>query len=273
MSPPATGRVRTGACGAGRSRPEVLSLPEPERLARTVASALTARLATAQSVHGTASLVLTGGGIGTAVLAQIPTLPPAPEHEPVDWSAVEMWWSDERFVPTGDPRRNESSARQALLDPVGVPDERVHPMPASDTRFPGPEDAAAWYAEQLAAAAPGGQVLPRFDVLLLGMGPEGHVASIFPGSAAARDDRAVVAVRNCPKPPPTRLSMTFSTTNSAAEVWLLVAGQAKATAVATALADADPLSVPAAGVRGINATRWWLDAAAASELPQTESRS
>ncbi|SOC53666.1 6-phosphogluconolactonase [Blastococcus aggregatus] len=241
---------------------------DPEQLAEVVASALTARLAEAQAENRTASLVLTGGGIGTAVLAHLPEVVPLPTREPVDWSAVEVWWSDERFVPADDPQRNELSARQALLELVGVPDQRVHPMPASGVGSMEPEDAAAWYAAQLGAAAPAGRPLPRFDVLLLGVGPEGHVASIFPRSSAARDDRAVVAVRNCPKPPPTRLSMTFSTINTAEEVWILAAGRAKARAVSDALSGADPLSVPAAGVRGTQATRWWLDAAAASELPK-----
>ncbi|MCF6509352.1 6-phosphogluconolactonase [Blastococcus sp. MG754426] len=244
----------------------MLTLPDPEQLARAVASALTARLATAQLVHGTASLVLTGGGIGTAVLTQVPTLPPS-EHRPVDWSAVDVWWSDERFVPADDAQRNEVQARRALLEPIGVPEDRVHAMPPSDAGFSQPEDAAAWYAEQLAAAATMGQQLPHFDVLLLGMGTEGHVASIFPGPEVGRDDRVVVAVRNCPKPPPTRLSMTLSTINTAAEVWLVVAGQAKAATVAAALSGADPRAIPAAGVHGVIATRWWLDASAAGELP------
>ena len=106
---------------------------------------------------------------------------------------------------------------------------------------PSPEDAAAWYAEQLAAAAGAraGRV-PRFDVLLLGMGPEGHVASIFPDSPAARDERPVFAVHDCPKPPPTRVSLGFSAINTAEEVWLLVSGEAKADAVAPGARRAPP---------------------------------
>ncbi|WP_256461112.1 6-phosphogluconolactonase [Blastococcus sp. PRF04-17] len=133
--------------------------------------------------------------------------------------------------------------------------------------FAEPEDAAAWYAGQLAAAAPPGVPLPRFDVLLLGMGAEGHVASIFPDSPAAADDRPVVAVRDCPKPPPTRVSLGFSAINSAEEVWLLVAGEGKASAVARAVAGAEPTELPAAGVHGRRATRWLLDRAAAGMLP------
>ena len=179
--------------------------------------------------------MLTGGGIGTAVLEQVAAL-----GDGVDWSAVDVWWGDERFVPADDDDRNEKAARRALLDVVGVPAERVHAMPPSDGGFAEPEDAAAWYAGELAAAAAPGRDLPRFDVLLLGIGPEGHTASIFPGSPAAHDERPVFAVRDCPKPPPTRVSLGFAAINTADEVWLVVAGAEKAPAVAARLAGADP---------------------------------
>jgi 6-phosphogluconolactonase len=252
---------------AVRPTPDVVVETDADRLARAVGEALVARLAAAQVVHGTASVVLTGGGIGTAVLEQVAALAAEPVRERVDWTAVDVWWGDERFVPAGDDERNEKHARRALLDAVGIPAERVHAMPASDGEFGAPEDAAAWYAGELATAAAPDHDLPRFDVLLLGMGPEGHVASIFPGSPAATDDRPVVAVRNCPKPPPTRISLGFPAINTAEEVWLLVSGEAKAPAVARALAGADAVDLPAAGVHGTRATRWLLDEAAASELP------
>jgi 6-phosphogluconolactonase len=248
--------------------PDVVVEPDAAHLARAAAEALVARLAAAQSVHGTASVVLTGGGIGTAVLEQVAELAAEPVREAVDWTAVDVWWGDERFVPADDDERNEKGARRALLDVVGVPAERVHAMPASDGEFGEPEDAAAWYADQLAAAAPEGRAVPRLDVLLLGMGPEGHVASLFPETPAVRDTRSVVAVRDCPKPPPTRVSLGFAALNAAEEVWLLVSGEAKAPAVAAALTEnTDPVHLPAAGVHGIRATRWLLDRAAAGELP------
>jgi 6-phosphogluconolactonase len=250
--------------------PDVVVEPDAAHLARAAAEALVARLAAAQSVHGTASVVLTGGGIGTAVLEQVAELAAAPVRETVDWTAVDVWWGDERFVPADDDERNEKAARRALLDVVGVPAERVHAMPASDGEFAEPEDAAARYAAELAAAAPEGRAVPRFDVLLLGMGAEGHVASIFPDSPAVRDKRPVVAVRDCPKPPPTRVSLGFSAINAAEEVWLLVSGEAKAPAVAAALAEGTTAEqLPAAGVHGVRATRWLLDRAAADGLPVT----
>ena len=101
---------------------------------------------------------------------------------------------------------------------------------------------------------------------------EVQVPSIFPGPEVMRDDRVVIAVRNCPKPPPTRSTLTLSATNTAAEVWLVVAGQAKAAAVAAALSGADAQAVPAAGVHRVTATRWWLDAPAASEVSTRRGR-
>jgi 6-phosphogluconolactonase len=267
VSLPPGERIAAQLAAKGLPVPDIVVEPDADHLARSVAEALIARVAAAQVVHATASVVLTGGGIGVAVLEHVAALAADPPRRRVDWTAVDFWWGDDRFVPADDDERNEKAARRALLDPVGVPAERVHPIPPSDGPFPEPEDAAAWYAGELAAAAPPGRELARLDVLLLGMGPEGHVASIFPRSPAASDQRPVVAVRDCPKPPPTRISLGFTAINSAEEIWLLVAGKAKAPAVARALSGADPLEIPAAGVRGTRATRWLLDETAASELP------
>jgi 6-phosphogluconolactonase len=247
--------------------PDVVVEPDADHLARAAAEALIARVAAAQAVHGSASVVLTGGGVGIAVLERVAALADAPRRHRVDWTAVDFWWGDERFVPADDDERNEKAARRVLLDPVGVPPGRVHPMPASDGKFAEPEDAAAWYAGELAAAAPEGRTVPRLDLLLLGMGPEGHVASIFPETPAVDDERTVLAVRNCPKPPPTRISLGFAAINAAEEVWMLVAGAAKAPAVAQSLSGADAVQLPAAGVHGARATRWLLDAEAAAGLP------
>jgi 6-phosphogluconolactonase len=246
--------------------PDVVVEADADALARTVAAALVARLAAAQAVHGTASVVLTGGGVGIAVLEHVAGLAEEPIRETVDWEQVDVWWGDERYVPADSDERNEKQARAALLSRVGVPEHRIHAMPPSDGDVRTPEEGADWYAGQLAAAAGDGGV-PRFDVLLLGMGPEGHTASIFPDSPAARDGRPVFAVRDCPKPPPTRISLGFSAINTAEEVWLVVAGEGKAPAVAKALVGAEPVDLPAAGVHGRRATRWLLDAAAAGELP------
>jgi 6-phosphogluconolactonase len=136
------------------------------------------------------------------------------------------------------------------------------------------DGAAERYADLLAKAArpeDHGPV-PTFDVLLLGVGPDGHVASLFPESPALYDERSVIPVRGAPKPPPTRLSLSLSAINAAREVWLIAAGEEKATAARLALSGAGPTAVPAAGVRGRARTLWLLDRAAATRLPASLAR-
>lgn len=243
---------------------EVLVQPGERALAERTAADLLARLVTAQSARGVASVVLTGGGIGIAVLD---ALRMSAGQADVDWSRVDVWWGDERFVPATDDERNEGQARRALLDHVPLDPDRVRPMPPSDGPYGDDVDAAAAvYAEQLRAAAAPGSAVPSFDVLLLGMGPEGHTASIFPHSPATVDARPVFGVRDCPKPPPTRISLGFEAINAAREIWVVVAGEEKAAAVTQALAGADRTDLPVAAVRGTELTRWLLDEAAASAL-------
>src|SRR3982751_3402974 len=121
-------RVDAALAARGLPTPDVVIQPDADHLARAVAQALVARLAAAQAVHGSASVVLTGGGIGIAVLEQVAGLAAEPVRGTVDWTARDIWWGDERFVPADDDERNEKAARRALLDAVGVPPERVHAM-------------------------------------------------------------------------------------------------------------------------------------------------
>ena len=255
------------------SVPEVLVHRDAATLAAAVAARLITRLVDVQSARSSASIVLTGGGIGTAALAAVRD---SPAVDAVDWSRVDVWWGDERFVPAGDPERNETGARAALLDHVGVDPDRVHAMGSSDGEWgDDPEAAAAGYAAALATAAGPEDhgPAPRFDVLMLGVGPDAHVASLFPGMPALYDDRPCVAVRGAPKPPPTRLTLTLPVIRAAREVWLIAAGGEKASAMRLALAqDAGPVQVPAAGARGARRTLAMLDAAAATRLPGGLSR-
>ena len=246
------------------SSPEVFVHSSGDLLAAAAAARCVTRLADAVAARGHAHLVLTGGGIGTKVLAAIAA---APARDAVDWPRVEFWWGDERFEPAGDDQRNETGARAALLDALGVPETRVHAIPGPDgPDGDDPDAAAARYARELAAAEPGATV-PAFDVLMLGIGPEGHVASIFPDSPAAHAGGSVVAVRNCPKPPPTRVSLTFGALQAAREVWVLASGAEKAEAVAQALSGVPQVALPAAGARGTERTLFLLDEAAAAKLP------
>jgi len=249
------------------STTEVLVYRDAEALTNAAADRLTTRILEAQAARSSASVVLTGGRVGIGLLR---ALRDGTARDAVDWPRLDVWWGDERFLPSGDPERNETQAREALLDAVPLDPARVHPMPASDgPDGDDPEAAAARYAAELAAAARPGHALPHFDVLLLGLGEEGHVASIFPESPAAYEERPVAAVRGCPKPPPTRITLTFPAITSADEVWLVAAGTAKASAVGMALGGAGPVQVPAAGARGRVRTLWLLDREAAADVPQT----
>jgi 6-phosphogluconolactonase len=245
--------------------PAVLVHRDQEVLAKAVAARLVTRLVDVQSARGGAHVVLTGGGVGTAVLAEVAA---TPAHDAVDWDHLDIWWGDERFVPAGDKERNDTGAREALLDRVPVDERRVHPMPSSDQGL-SPEEAAERYAEELRAATHPDDhgAVPSFDVLMLGLGPDGHVASLFPGMPALYESRPVVAVRGAPKPPPTRLSLTLPALRTAREVWIVAAGESKAKAVRLALSDAGPVQVPGAGARGRQRTLFLLDRAAAKELP------
>jgi 6-phosphogluconolactonase len=244
----------------------VVVVRDAELLAEVVAARLLTRLVDAQALRGSASVVLTGGGVGIATLRAVRR---SPARAAVEWRRVDVWWGDERFVAANDPERNDRQAREALLDSLDLDPTRVHPMGA----LGGPDDqdadaAAARYAEELRRAAPADHEVPPFDVLLLGMGAEGHTASIFPESPAAHDERLVVGVHGCPKPPPTRVSLGFRALNAAREVWMVVAGADKAPVVAMALSGAGRVQVPAAGVQGRAATLWLLDETAAEQLPR-----
>jgi 6-phosphogluconolactonase len=246
---------------------DVLLHRDPAGLAQAAAARLITTLVERIEATGRAHLCLTGGGIGTAVLAAVGS---STARTSVDWTAVDVWWGDERYLPEGDADRNETGARAALLRHVPIPEDRIHAMPGPWASHSDVDEAASRYAAELAAAArPEDHApVPSMDVLLLGLGPDAHVASLFPGQPALHDDRAVAAVRGAPKPPPTRLTLTFPTINAAREVWLLAAGAEKASAVRLALTEeAGAFQVPAAGVRGRERTLVLVDDAAASKLP------
>lgn len=237
------------------SSPSILVNRDAEGLTHAVAARFITRLVDVQSSGGVAQVVLTGGRIAAAVYR---TVAESPARSAIDWRRVEFWWGDERFLPEGDPERNETQARDALLSHVDVDPARVHPMPADTGQ--GAEAAAEAYAAELAAAGS-----PTFDVLMLGVGPDGHVASLFPGYSQLKvTDVAAVAVHDSPKPPPTRISLTFPQLDRAHEVWFVVSGEDKAEAVGQALSGGD---VPAAHPKGLDRTLWLLDEAAARQLP------
>jgi 6-phosphogluconolactonase len=263
------GSAGIGSAGIGSAGIERVILPDSQLLSRSAAARFLTLLVDAQAARGHAHAVLTGGSNGTALLAEVAT---SGARDAVDWNQVDLWWGDERFLPSGDPDRNETQARQVLLDELSMHPTRVHPMPPSDGEFGDDVDAAAaGYAAELAESAEAtGSVspvlagIPAFDVLMLGVGPDGHVASLFPGHPGfAVTTGTVIAVRESPKPPPVRISLTLPALQTARETWLLAGGEGKADAVSRALGGED---LPAASVHGLDRTLWLLDRAAAAKL-------
>ncbi len=248
------------------SSPTVLLHSTPDVLAETVSARLITTFADIQSTGRVPRWVLTGGSLADQIHR---TIAASQARYAVDWSRVEFWWGDERFVPPDSDDRNERQARLALLDSVRTDPARVHPMPALTSPDADPDEAAERYADELrrASSQEDHAAVPLFDVVMLGVGPDGHVASLFPGRPALYDDRAVVAVRGSPKPPPVRLSMTMASLCTAREVWFVVSGADKSQAVRLALSGAGLVQIPAAGPEGRSRTLWLLDKAAAAGLP------
>jgi len=239
------------------TEPRIEVQPDAAALATAVAGELVARLEDAQAGGRVPQIALTGGGIAEAVHAELARLS---EDAELDWSRVVVWWGDERFVARGSDDRNAKGARAALLDRVGA--TQVHEVPSTDDA-PDVAAAATTYAATLREHGAG-----EFDVLMLGVGPDGHVASLFPGHPALGvSDAVAVGVTDSPKPPPERVSLTFAALNRSRSVWFLVSGAAKADAVAAALAaDGDVHATPARGVTGREETVWFLDREAAARL-------
>lgn len=238
--------------------PVVRRHEDADVLVGDVASALLDRLEAAQARGEVPQVGLTGGSIADALHRELAR---RSADSAVDWSRVVFWWGDERFVPADSPDRNALQAREALLDHVPVDPARVHEVPASDQVVTA-EDAAAAYSETMRSEGAG-----FFEVLMLGIGPDGHCASLFPGHPALEaTDAIAVAVHDSPKPPPDRVTLTFEAMERCRAVWFIASGEGKAEAVARALADEGTVAeTPARGVRG-DETVWWLDEEAASAL-------
>jgi 6-phosphogluconolactonase len=231
-----------------------------DELATVVAGALLRVLTVRQAAGDVPDVGLTGGTIADKIHREIARLGPG---SGVDWTRVSFFWGDERFVAPDSDDRNAKQAREAFLDAIGVDPARVHEIP-STASADSVDAAATAYADTVRAAGSG-----NFDVLMLGVGPDGHVASLFPGFPQLRvDDVLAVGVTGSPKPPPERVTLTFPALNRADEVWFVVSGTDKAEAVGRALAATPPgvHEIPATGVRGRLQTIWFLDRDAASQV-------
>lgn len=209
-------------------------------------------------------IVLTGGSVGIEVLAAIAD---HPGRDQIDWGRVHAWWGDERWVPTGHADRNVQQAREALLDHVAIPAANIHAFPASDEGLD-LEAAAGRYRGELLAAGEG--AFPTFAITFLGVGPDGHIASLFPERDGPRATEAdVIAVHDSPKPPPQRLTLTLPLINRSERIWLVLAGADKAAALGLALAGAAVADVPVGGVLGTKRTVFFIDEEASSEVPES----
>jgi 6-phosphogluconolactonase len=241
---------------------EVEVHPDAGALATAVAGEVVRRLEDAQVRGEVPHVGLTGGSIAVRIHTEIGRLGPDSE---VDWSRVVFWWGDERYVAGDSDERNARSARSGFLDALGVDPSHVHEAPALESGM-SLDDAAAAYGQELREH--GGEA---FEVLMLGVGPDGHVASLFPGHPALGvDDRPTVAVADSPKPPPERITLTFPALRRSRAVFFVVSGEEKAEAVSRALAaegspGATVAETPARGLSDVPAT-WFLDRPAASRL-------
>lgn len=252
-------------------QPVVRVFDDADALSSAVAAAFVEKVArpvpadrVGAQVH---EVALTGGSIARSIHRAVAGLATGAG---VEWSRVRFWWGDERFVAADSDDRNVRQAEQDLLGALralptgGLPDDNVMPVPSSD-EVRDVEAAADVYSDLLRHEGTG-----AFDLVMLGVGPDGHVASLFPGHPAAGvPDRIAVAVRDSPKPPPERVSLTFEALERTERVWFVVSGADKADAVRRAMAaDGSVTETPARGVRGRVETTWWLDREAAAGVQQ-----
>ncbi len=211
-----------------------------------------------QNSDGPIHLCLTGGRIANRIYESFTEMIETSELDP---DRIVLWWGDERFVPTEDPDRHAGRTLAILARTFAITSGQTHPMPAADGVADN-DAAAATYAKELGDTV--------FDICLLGVGEDGHTASLFPNhpSFDVTTTHTVIGVSDAPKPPAERISVTAPTLNRSHEVWYLISGSAKADAAARA--HAGDRSIPSGVIRGTDRTRWLLDRDAAARLPYHE---
>ena len=217
-------------------------------VARNAAEAFFEKLDAVLATKPEAHVAITGGTVGIATLAEIAANPRAKDF---DFNRVNFWWGDERFVAADHDDRNAVQAHRALFSKISIDPAKLHPFPSSDNGLT-LDAAAAQFAAYVA------EQKPHFDLVFLGMGPDGHINSLFPGKPTPEPGVQVIAEHDSPKPPPQRLSFTYEAMNAADEIWFTVAGADKADAVNVAFGD-DPTSLPVGRVHGRLKTVWFVD--------------
>lgn len=237
--------------------------------AQDLATATAARIATSvarlQAEYGSASIVLTGGRIAGELMF---ALADPMTSGAIDWSRLELWWGDERYLEAGHAERNDYLADTRLLMQVDIPAENVHRVFGPDASATVVESASTYAADiESSAATRAREGRPAFDIVLLSVGPDGHVASLFPETASLTSDASTLAIHNSPKPPPVRVSLGYTSLNDCSEVWLLASGEEKADIIDMMMTQgAGFLQVPAVGVKGEDRTLLLIDESAASKL-------
>lgn len=239
-------------------KPDVRVFPDVNELSLRAAEAAVTTINHAVSATGRCSVALSGGSTPRPLYRLLASR----FREQISWAHVHMFWGDERYVPAGDAHSNFRMAKEALLDHVPCPPANIHPMP---THLSSPEAAARDYEATLRSYFAGQP--PVFDLLFLGLGPEGHTASLFPGSSALEETTRWTLVVTTPADPPVRLTLTFPVLNRAANIYFLVTGSNKARALHHVLTGtADLHRFPAAGIRPASgALIWWVDREAAAQ--------
>jgi 6-phosphogluconolactonase len=240
-------------------RREVRVLATPEDLARAGAREFAAAAREAVAVRKLFRVVLSGGSTPKALYERLAA---APYRSSLPWLRTRFFWGDERCVPPGDERSNFRSADRALLAPLRIPPGNVLRMRGEDE----PRRAARLYERVLRREF--GSASPRFDLVFLGLGADGHTASLFPGGRALAEKQRWVVASGAPAAPAWRLTLTLPAFNAARRVVFLVAGREKGSAVRKILKrEAGFRSLPASRIaprRG--SLLWLLDAQAAGEL-------
>ncbi|MER3473187.1 MAG: 6-phosphogluconolactonase [Armatimonadota bacterium] len=224
-------------------------------LYRAVADAIAERAQDILRRQARFTMVLSGGNTPRALYALLAN---AYRHR-IDWNRVHFFWGDERYVPLDHPASNYRMAREVLIDPLEIPRANVHPMPVDEAE---PRRTAQRYEEHLRETFGG---MPRFDLILLGMGSDGHTASLFPNTPALAERERWVAVGEAPTEPRIRLTLTLPVLNAGRCVYFLVTGADKAEMVRKVLLENAP--VPAGLVRPeAGELVWWLDAESAAHM-------
>ncbi len=241
---------------------EVRIVADAEALARAAAEHFVEAIQAAVAARGRATVALSGGSTPKRMGELLATDTFRPE---VAWDRVEIFWGDERWVPESSPESNAGVARRTFLDHVPIPAQQVHPFP---TEAATPEAAAAAYEATLRQVFAQTTGVPVFDLVLLGMGDDGHTASLFPNTQALDRTDALAVANPVPQLNTNRLTLTYPVLNAAREVLFLVGGAGKAETLAAVLEGPDqPRQYPSQAIRPTDGQLTWLvDAAAAANL-------